>query len=198
MAAICRSTIIKESTPLKSEWALRSLRNDHAVYVGMGTPLISEWLRRSAGICTDEDGFFQVCYNYFENDCWEDAGMYRGHVYSGKVGWRQFCRVMAAARILEERSSDALCFADLRDADIPHFFPLGWLKYLFGEELPLDSPSLWDTYLFLKDAGRYDGSEDSWNQILIRNAGSFPDWMDILAIRTAEHGTEAAYFDPTV
>ena len=52
MAAICRSTIIKESTPLKSEWALRSLRNDHAVYVGMGTPLISEWLRRSAGICT--------------------------------------------------------------------------------------------------------------------------------------------------
>ena len=52
----------------------------------------------------DEDGFFQVCYNYFENDCWEDAGMYRGHVYSGKVGWRQFCRVMAAARILEERS----------------------------------------------------------------------------------------------
>ena len=51
MAAICRSTIIKERTPLKSEWALRSLRNDHAVYVGMGTPLISEWLRRSAGIC---------------------------------------------------------------------------------------------------------------------------------------------------
>ena len=146
----------------------------------------------------DKDGFFQVCYNFFENDCREDAGMYRGHVYSGKVGWRQFCRVMAAARILEERSSDALCFADLRDADIPHFFPLGWLKYLFGEELPLDPPSLWDTYLFLKDAGRYNGSEDSWNQILIRNAGSFPDWMDILAIRTAEHGTEAAYFDPTV
>ena len=146
----------------------------------------------------DKDGFFQVCYNYFENDCWEDAGMYRGHVYSGKVGWRQFCRVMAAARILEERSADAFCFADLREADIPHFFPLGWLKYLFGEELPLDAPSLWDTYLFLKDAGRYDGSEDSWNQILIRNAGSFPDWMDILAIRTAEHGTEAAYFDPTV
>ena len=51
MAAICRSTIIKERTPLKSEWALRSLRNDHAVYVGIGTPLISEWLRRSAGIC---------------------------------------------------------------------------------------------------------------------------------------------------
>ena len=146
----------------------------------------------------DKDGFFRVWYNYFENDCWEDAGMYRGHIYSGKVGWRQFCRVVAAARILEERSSDTPCFADLREADIPHYFSLSWLKYLFGDDLPLDTPSLWQMFLFLKETGRYDDSEDSWNQILIRNAGSFSDWMDILAIRTAEHGTEAAYFDPTV
>lgn len=138
----------------------------------------------------DKEGFFQVCYNYFEDNCWEDAGMYRGHIYSNKVGWRQFCWVMAAAYVLEERSSDVLCFADLWNADIPHFFPLGWLKYLFGEELPLDAPSLWDTYLFLKDAGRYDDCGDSRDRTLMRNAGSFPDWMDILAIRTAEHGTE--------
>ena len=52
MAAICRGTIIKEVTPFISEWALRSLRNGHAVYGGIGAPLISEWLRRSAGICT--------------------------------------------------------------------------------------------------------------------------------------------------
>ena len=52
MAAICRSTIIKEGTPFISEWTLRSLWNGHAVYVGMGTPLISEWLRRSAGIAS--------------------------------------------------------------------------------------------------------------------------------------------------
>ena len=52
MAAICRSTIIKEGTPFTSEWSLRSLRNSHAVYVGIYIPFISEWLRRSAGICT--------------------------------------------------------------------------------------------------------------------------------------------------
>lgn len=51
MAAICRSTIIKEGTPFTSEWSLRSLRNSHAVYVGIYIPFISEWLRRSAGIC---------------------------------------------------------------------------------------------------------------------------------------------------
>lgn len=63
MAAICRSTIIKESTPLTSEWALRSLRNDHAVYVGIYIPFISEWLRRSAGICKPMIlPFYAVCF----------------------------------------------------------------------------------------------------------------------------------------
>ena len=137
-----------------------------------------------------EDGRLWFNYNYYENDFWEDAGINEDHIFSNKVGWRQFCRVMAAAHILEERSSDIPCFADLRDAEIPHRYPLGWLKYLFGGELPLDPPSLWDTYLFLKDAGRYDDYGDSWDRILVRNAGTFRDWMDILAIRTAEHGTE--------
>ena len=54
MAAICRGTIIKEGTPFTSEWSLRSLRNSHAVYVGIYIPFISEWLRRSAGICTKD------------------------------------------------------------------------------------------------------------------------------------------------
>lgn len=56
MAAICRGTIIKKGTPFISERPLRSLRNDYAVYGGIGTPLISEWLRRSAGICIDDSG----------------------------------------------------------------------------------------------------------------------------------------------
>ena len=140
----------------------------------------------------DENGCFWFNYNYYENDFWEDAGMHRGRVFSNKVGYMHFCRVMAAARVLEEHSSDALCFADLRDADIPHRFPLGWLRYLFGEELPLERPSLWDTYVLLKAEGRYDRSGSSWDDILMRNAGTFRDWMDILAIRTAEHGTEEA------
>lgn len=139
----------------------------------------------------DENGCW-FNYNYYENDLWEDAGMHRGRVFSNKVGYMQFCRVMAAARVLEERSSDIPCFADLRDAGIPHCFPLGWLKYLFGEELPLERPSLWDTYMLLKAEGRYDRCCGSWDDILMRNAGSFRDWMDILAIRTTKYGTEKA------
>lgn len=38
----------------------------------------------------DENGTYQFCYNYFENDCWEDAGLFHGEeVFSGKVGWKQ-------------------------------------------------------------------------------------------------------------
>ena len=138
----------------------------------------------------DEDGFLRFCYNYYENDCWEDAGIHDGSIFSNKVGWQHFCRVMAAAYVLEERSSDTPCFADLRDADIPHWFMLGWLKYLFGEELPLENPSLWDTYVFLKNAGRYDQYGDSWDDILERNIRSIWDRMDMLAVKTVEHGTE--------
>ena len=138
----------------------------------------------------DEDGFLRFCYNYYENDCWEDAGIHDGSIFSNKVGWQHFCRVMSAAYVLEERSSDTPCFADLRDADIPHWFMLGWLKYLFGEELPLENPSLWDTYVFLKNAGRYDQYGDSWDDILERNIRSIWDRMDMLAVKTVEHGTE--------
>ena len=138
----------------------------------------------------DEDGFLRFCYNYYENDCWEDAGIHEGSIFSNKVGWQHFCRVMSAAYVLEERSSDTPCFADLRDADIPHWFMLGWLKYLFGEELPLENPSLWNTYVFLKNAGRYDQYGDSWDDILERNIRSIWDRMDMLAVKTVEHGTE--------
>ena len=137
-----------------------------------------------------EDGRLWFNYNYYENDCWEDAGINADHIFSNKVGWQHFCRVMSAAHVLEERSSDTPCFADLRDPDIPHWFTLGWLKYLFGEELPLENPSLWDTYVFLKNAGRYDQYGDSWDNILERNIRCTWDELDFLAVKTVEHGTE--------
>ena len=138
----------------------------------------------------DEDGHLWFNYNYFEDDCWEDAGMHDGSIFSNKVGWQHFCRVMSAAHVLEERSSDTPCFADLRDPDIPHWFTLCWLKYLFGEELPLESPSIWDTYVFLKNAGRYHQYGDSWDNILERNIRCTWDELDFLAVKTVEHGTE--------
>ena len=138
----------------------------------------------------DESNSFWFNYNYYENDFWEDAGMHHGHLFSGKVGYRQFCRVMAAAYILEERSSESPCFADFREAEIPHYFPLGWIKALIGEEVSLETPSLWDTYVFLKNTGNYDKSAESWNNILTRNARSFQDYKDVLAIMAAERGIE--------
>lgn len=138
----------------------------------------------------NDDGSFWFNYNYYENDYWEDAGMNHGHLFSNKVGYMQFCLVMDAALVLEECSSDAPCFADLREANIPHWVPLSWLKYLFGDELPLANPSLWETYELLKTEGRYEKSSDSWDSIFFQNAISDTDWMDILAVKTVEQGTE--------
>lgn len=38
-------------------------------------------------------------YNYFEDDCWENAGfsLKRGHVWSEKIGWREFHWFVVAA-----------------------------------------------------------------------------------------------------
>ena len=79
MAAICRSTIIKEGTPFTSEWSLRSLRNSHAVYVGIYIPFISEWLRRSAGICTQANEQKNISFE----DVWGKSAS--ANIISGKV-----------------------------------------------------------------------------------------------------------------
>ena len=43
-------------------------------------------------------------YNYFEDDCWENAGfsLKRGHVWSEKIGWREFHRTVVAAYGLDQ------------------------------------------------------------------------------------------------
>ena len=46
------------------------------------------------------------------------------------------------------------------------------------------------TYVFLKNGGRYDHYGDSWDDILERNIRSIWDRMDMLAVKTVEHGTE--------
>ncbi|MCD7746568.1 MAG: hypothetical protein LUI13_15030 [Lachnospiraceae bacterium] len=43
------------------------------------------------------------CYNYFEEDYWENAGYNRkrNEVWSGKIGWREFNITMVSAYVLE-------------------------------------------------------------------------------------------------
>ena len=147
-----------------------------------------------------EDGRLWFNYNYFEKDCWEDAGIDTAHIFSNKVGRSHFCMVMAAARVLEERSSDTPCFADLRDPDIPHRYPLGWLKYLFGEDLPLENPSLWDTYARLlayvkKVPEQLPGSEDDQLQLIMKYLAE-PDKDTLIARAEDEHEPEGLRYLP--
>lgn len=51
-------------------------------------------------------------YNYFEEECWENAGFSSETqcLYSNKIGRRIFNRVMRALYILQELYSEAPCF----------------------------------------------------------------------------------------
>lgn len=59
----------------------------------------------------DEDGMSFV-YNYFEDDFWEDAGYSKKSecVWSNKIGWRNFAKVIMAGYALEELYSDGLAY----------------------------------------------------------------------------------------
>jgi hypothetical protein len=103
---------------------------------------IFETLREPA---PDKDGIICCDYNIYEGCMWETAG-FSDHVFSGKVGWMQFCRVMSAALVLQEQLLDNRCYADLSDTYGFHRVMLGWLKYLFGDTVSLKFPDVWDIY----------------------------------------------------
>ena len=57
---------------------------------------------------TDEGMNF--CYNYFEDDFWENAGFTREScsVWSGKIGYQQFRNVIVAAYVLQEQYTEGV------------------------------------------------------------------------------------------
>ena len=79
---------------------------------------------------------YDFTYSYFEDDCWENAGVHRDplYVYSGKIGWRKFNLAVQALYILAELYSetpyitgnDSICRPDLA---------IQWLRYVLKREL---------------------------------------------------------------
>lgn len=72
-------------------------------------------------------------YNYFEDDCWEKAGFSSksGNVWSGKIGWREFHRVVVAAYVLESLYIDGPAVAMVNGDIKTSQAYIGWINYLF-------------------------------------------------------------------
>lgn len=71
-------------------------------------------------------------YNYFEDACWENVGFCSESVsvWSEKIGWSEFHRVIVAAYVLESLYIDGPAVA-MVDCDlITSNIYVGWINYL--------------------------------------------------------------------
>ena len=83
-----------------------------------------------------DEQYIDFDYSYFENDTWENAGIYRknGTPYSGKIGWKHFNKAVQALYILAELYSDTP-YATMNDSCRLQAETIQWLRYILEREL---------------------------------------------------------------
>lgn len=130
-------------------------------------------------------------YNYFEDDCWENAGfsIKSNHVWSGKIGWRQFHTAVVAAYVLEELYTDGTAIA-MVDADpVTAYAYTGWINYLFQEKFYFKNRDPWKLFKTMhKDEDNYYLARMNW-QDFIREEYGVLGYFEIYAVLNS---TEAA------
>ncbi|MCM1387286.1 MAG: hypothetical protein NC231_08170 [Bacillus sp. (in: Bacteria)] len=130
-------------------------------------------------------------YNYFEDDCWENAGfsIEKNHVWSGKIGWRQFHRVVVAAYVLEELYTDGTAIAMVDDKPVTVYANTGWINYLFQENYYFKNRDPWKLFeTMYKDEDDYYLERTDW-QTFMREEYGVLGYIEIYAVL---NGTEAA------
>ena len=98
-------------------------------------------------------GKMNFYYNYFEDDCWENAGFGAG-VWSGKIGWSSFHRAVVAAYVLEELYLDNVSVALVDGEPVTSWGYVAWINYLFNEKFFIknyDPWKLFEEYHYLED-----------------------------------------------
>ncbi len=110
----------------------------------------------------NDRGMVNVCYNYFEDDFWEDAGFSRdGSLWSDKVGARQFNRVIVAASILQEQMSETKTLVDFRGCAASPGSAAAWLRHILGVKFTLyNRCDCWNVYEIIHKANIEHGDQD--------------------------------------
>lgn len=115
----------------------------------------------------DKDGRFAFCYNYFENDFWEDACLTAdGGFWSNKVGGR-FASVILAMYTLQEFYDEGFCLPDI-DGRIGACGPvIGWLNHVLNERFA-NTKTLYPmsvlTAIYKTCTERYGYSREKWEK----------------------------------
>lgn len=97
----------------------------------------------------DGEGNAYFHFNYFEDDTWESAGYRSGNTsfFSGKIGWKEFCDVVTAVRVLYELYDDDMGYAGI-DGKIVEASPyVGWINHVLGKNFSLKHRfRLWELF----------------------------------------------------
>ena len=128
-------------------------------------------------------------YNYFEDDCWENAGVSSkgGYVWSEKIGWREFHQVVVAAYVLEGLYIDGPAVAMVNGDVVTSQTYIGWINYLFRTQYPQKNNDPWALFEALHNRMDMDLERVDWGGF-VQDLYGFIGCYEINAVLT---GTEA-------
>lgn len=122
-------------------------------------------------------------YNYFEDACWENAGFNteRNSVWSNKIGWSEFHRVIVAAYTLQSLYLNGPAIAMVNGEFVSAQFYIGWINYLFQEKFPLKNHNPWELFEAMHDQLEDDLNEYEWEDF-IRDVYDLIEYYEIRAV----------------
>ena len=128
-------------------------------------------------------------YNYFEDDCWENAGfsLKSGNVWSEKIGWREFHQVVVGAYVLECLYTDGPAVAMVNGDIVTSQAYIGWINYLFQTQYPQKNNDPWALFEALHDQMDMDLERVDWYGF-VEDLYGFIGYYEINAVLK---GTEA-------
>lgn len=133
-------------------------------------------------------------YNYFEDDCWEDAGFSsrNGTVWSGKIGWREFHLVIVAAYVLESLYTDGAAVAMVDGDFVISQIYTGWINSLFQKQFSKKNNDPWVLFETLHDQGSTAPDRYDWNE-LITDLYGLIGYYDIKAVTEGTAAVEKEF-----
>lgn len=131
---------------------------------------------------TDEGMNF--CYNYFEDDFWENAGFTREScsVWSGKIGYQQFRNVIVAAYVLQEQYTEGVSITFINTFPATCWLYVGWINYLFKETRHIKNFDPWKLFEMLHFSDYcYKDEKIDWEPFKWKRH-AFIGWFEITAV----------------
>ncbi len=137
-------------------------------------------------------------YNYFEDDCWENAGvsLKTGNVWSEKIGWREFHWVVVAAYVLESLYIDGPAAVIVNGDVVTAQAYIGWINYLFQTQYPQKNNDPWKLFEAMHDQMDMDLERVDWGDF-VQDLYGLIGYYEINAVLTGTEALEKEFDKPT-